>query len=72
MRDRKSFVNVIRFFGQLRNLEKGRPLVFLDETWANAHISKERIWLDDSGKNGWIPGASLVFRRKAVVIAPMK
>ena len=50
MRDRKSFVNVIRFFGQLRNLEKGRPLVFLDETWANAHISKERIWLDDSGK----------------------
>ncbi|XP_065831984.1 uncharacterized protein [Oscarella lobularis] len=80
IRQRHSFLRSIKKYR-----EEGRPLVFLDETWANAHISKERIWLDDSGrggwkrpsgrgqrliilhagsKNGWIPGASLVFRSK--------
>ena len=30
-----------------------RPLIFLDETWANSHIAPERIWIDNDGKGGW-------------------
>lgn len=27
--------------------------MFLDETWANANIAPERLWLDEQGRGGW-------------------
>ena len=28
-------------------------LVYLDETWVNAHHSNDYIWIDSDGKGGW-------------------
>ena len=30
-----------------------RPIVYLDETWANSHMAPERLWLDEQGRGGW-------------------
>ena len=30
-----------------RNRTEGRPMVYLDETWCNAHDSKNKAWLED-------------------------
>ena len=30
-----------------RNRTEGRPVVYLDETWANAHDGKSRAWVED-------------------------
>ena len=30
-----------------------RPIIYLDETWLNAHAAPERIWYDDKGKGGF-------------------
>ena len=37
-----------------RNQTEGRPVVYLDETWANSNIGKERTWVepDDKVKGG--------------------
>ena len=29
------------------NRTEGRPVVYLDETWANAHDDKSRAWVED-------------------------
>ena len=29
------------------NRIEGRPVVYLDETWANAHNGKSRAWVED-------------------------
>ena len=38
------------------NRTEGRPVVYLDETWANAHDGKSRTWVEDNkvthGTNG--------------------
>ena len=31
----------------MRNKREGRPVVYLDETWANAGDSVEKMWLED-------------------------
>ena len=40
----------------LRQIEKyrdeGRPIVYVDETWLNAHHTLERCWTDYDGKGG--------------------
>ena len=39
-----------------RNRTEERPVVYLDETWANAHDGKSRAWVEDNkvtrGTNG--------------------
>ena len=30
-----------------------RPIIYTDETWVNAHHTKEYIWVDGDGKGGW-------------------
>ena len=43
-----------KFFREIRKYRKGgRPIIFLDETWANAHIAPERVWLDSEGNGEW-------------------
>ena len=43
-----------KYLREIRKYRKeGRPIVFLDETWANAHMAPERVWLDSEGKGGW-------------------
>lgn len=40
-----------RFLRRLRQVRAaGRPLVFLDETWVNAHHTVSKAWYDDSGE----------------------
>ena len=29
------------------NRREGRPVVYLDETWANARDGKEKMWVED-------------------------
>ena len=31
----------------MRNRREGRPVVYLDETWANARDSVEKMWVED-------------------------
>lgn len=33
-----------------RNQTEGRPVVYLDEIWANSNIGKERIWVEPVDK----------------------
>ena len=36
------------YLRQMRyNRTEGRPVVYLDETWANAHDGKSRAWVED-------------------------
>jgi hypothetical protein len=30
----------------MRNCQEGRPVAYLDETWANAHDGKDIAWVD--------------------------
>lgn len=30
----------------IRNRQEKRPVVYLDETWANAHDSKDKAWVE--------------------------
>jgi hypothetical protein len=30
----------------MRNRQEGCPVVYLDETWANAHDGKDRAWVE--------------------------
>ena len=30
----------------MRNREEKKPVVYLDETWANAHNGKEKAWVE--------------------------
>ena len=30
----------------IRNREENQPVVYLDETWANAHDSKDKAWVE--------------------------
>ncbi len=32
---------------------EGRPIVYTDETWVNAHHSHDHIWVDEDGNGGW-------------------
>ena len=32
------------------NRKEGRPVVYLDETWANSHDGKEKIWVENDDK----------------------
>ena len=44
-----------------RNGTEGRPVVCLDETWANAHDSKSKAWVeDDKVTHGTKDGVRLV------------
>ena len=40
-----------------QNILKLRPqnktLIYMDETWVNAHHTNEYIWVDSDGKGGW-------------------
>ena len=44
-----------------RNRREGRPVVYLDETWANARDSLERMWVEDDPVVG---GGTIVGFRK--------
>ncbi len=40
-----------------RNREEKHPVVYLDETWANAHDGKDRAWVEqDTVTGGTIGG----------------
>ena len=40
-----------------RNRTEGRPVVYLDETWANAHDGKVKAWVEkDTTTGGTIGG----------------
>ena len=44
-----------------RNRTEGKPVVYLDETWANAHDGKSRAWVEaDKTTGGTIGGVRLV------------
>ena len=32
---------------------ENRPIIYTDETWVNAHHTKDYIWVDCDGKGGW-------------------
>ena len=41
----------------MRNRTEGRPVVFLDETWANAHDGKDSAWVErDTVTGGTLGG----------------
>ena len=43
-----------KYLRSVRRLRgEGRPIIYLDETWLNAHAAPERIWYDDEGKGGF-------------------
>lgn len=46
--------------------DAGRPIVYLDETWLNAHHFMERCWIDYDGKGVLVPsgrgGRLIVFQ----------
>ena len=33
-----------------RNRRKNRPVVYLDEIWANSHSSHERLWVESDDR----------------------
>ena len=35
-----------------RNRSENRPVIYLDETWCNAHHGKERAWVERDGITG--------------------
>ena len=39
-----------------RNRTAGRPVVYLDETWANSHDGRERTWVEDDATTGGTKG----------------
>jgi len=43
-----------------RNWTEGRPVVYLDETWANAHDGKNKAWVEKDAicKQGTIGGVN--------------
>jgi len=45
-----------------RNLIEGKPVVYLDETWANAHDEKDKAWVEKhtTCKKGTIGGVQYV------------
>ena len=45
----------------MKNRQDNKPVVYLDETWANAH---DGIILGAGGETGWIPNTTLIFRSK--------
>ena len=47
MEQRHNYLKKIR---QCRR--EDRPIVYLDETWANSHMAPERLWLDEQGRGG--------------------
>ena len=43
-----------KYLREIRKYRKeGRPIVYLDKTWANSSIAPERLWLNEEGKGGW-------------------
>ena len=38
------------------NRTEGRPVVYLDETWAKAHDGKSRAWVEDDKVTGGTKG----------------
>ena len=36
-----------------RNRQEQRPVVYLDETWVNAHHGRDTMWVDCDGTAGW-------------------
>ena len=36
-----------------RNKQEQRPVVYLDETWVNAHHGRDTMWVDGDGTAGW-------------------
>ena len=36
-----------------RSPTEDRPMVYLDETWVNAHHGRDTMWVDDDGEAGW-------------------
>ena len=36
-----------------RNRTEDRPVVYLDETWVNAHHGRDTMWVDTDGEAGW-------------------
>lgn len=40
----------------MQNREKKRPVVYLDETWARAHDSKDKAWVEDRITSGTLGG----------------
>ena len=40
-----------QYLGRMRrNRRENRPVVYLDETWANSHCSHERLWVESDDK----------------------
>ena len=48
IQQRHKYLRLIRKYRK-----EGRPIVYLDETWANSSIAPERLWLDEDGRGGW-------------------
>ncbi|XP_062520191.1 uncharacterized protein LOC134195205 [Corticium candelabrum] len=48
MEQRHNYLKKIRQYRR-----EDRPIVYLDETWANSHMAPERLWLDEQGRGGW-------------------
>ena len=40
----------------IRNREEKRPMVDLDETWANAHDGKDKAWVENDAVTGGTVG----------------
>ena len=36
-----------------KNRQEQRPVVYLDETWVNAHHGRDTLWVDKDGTAGW-------------------
>ena len=39
-----------------RNRSEGRPVVYADEAWANAHDRRERTWVERDDATGGMKG----------------
>ena len=43
----------LRPLHQNRNPAENHPVVYLDETWVNAHHGHDTMWVDADGEGGW-------------------
>ena len=46
--------NIIILIYKIREYRhENRPIIYTDETWVNAHHTKDYVWVDGDGKGGW-------------------
>ena len=37
----------------LKHRRENKTVIYMDETWVNAHHTNQYIWVDSDGKGGW-------------------